>query len=233
MGACSDGSDVYDPVRNTGGAKCGFGTIARRQGQTWERHADSSAECRREYGWSQSGMSFGSRCGIGEIHQGKAKGLRPAYPTRKGVLTSIGNRSASSKGNKPIKTVDYDDKYINDTTKLTSCPTPLNGSTSRLTCVGDGFHGTKTGYGCGMGDDTAPEGLLNFCKRSDDHFKDSNILKCCLGEKGSVRTNGKTEAGHQYCPRDFCRTNIKFSKVDADEMTKCEADEEKGTDEKV
>ena len=26
MGACSDGSDVYDPVRNTGGAKCGFGT---------------------------------------------------------------------------------------------------------------------------------------------------------------------------------------------------------------
>ena len=84
-----------------------------------------------------------------------------------------------------------------------------------------------------MGDDTAPEGLLNFCKRSDAHFKDSNILKCCLGEKGSVRTNGKTDAGHQYCPRDFCRTNIKFSKVDADEMTKCEADEEKGTDEKV
>ena len=84
-----------------------------------------------------------------------------------------------------------------------------------------------------MGDDTAPEGLLNFCKRSDAHFKDSNILKCCLGEKEVLEQMVKTDAGHQYCPRDFCRTNIKFSKVDADEMTKCEADEEKGTDEKV
>ena len=58
--------------------------------------------------------------------KGKAKGQRPAYPTKKGVLTTIGNRSASGKGDKPIATVDYDDKYINDTTKLTACPTALN-----------------------------------------------------------------------------------------------------------
>ena len=118
-------------------------------------------ECRREHGWSRSGAKFGSRCGIGEIHRGKARGLRPAYPNRKGVLTSIGNESASNKGNEPIKTRDYDDKYINDPTKLTQCPSVISG---RLTCVGDGFHGVKTGYGCGMGDDTAPEGLLNFVK---------------------------------------------------------------------
>ena len=72
MGACSDGPDVYDPVRNTGGAVCGLGWIDRRQGQTWDAMGyDSDAECRRENGWGKSGVRFGSRCGIGEIEKGK------------------------------------------------------------------------------------------------------------------------------------------------------------------
>ena len=238
MGACSDGTDIYDPIKNTGGAKCGIQLQRRRQGQTWDaqdniyKSVDSEAECLKAWpNWGiRSGMSFGSRCGIDKIRTGKAKGLRPAYPTRKGVLPTIGNRSSTSKGNKPIQSMDADDKYFNDPKKLTPCPQPLS---KKLTCFADGFHGVKTGYGCGMGDDTDPQNALNFCKRPDSHFADLNILKCCLGEKGSVRTDGAADAGHKYCPKDFCRTNIEYSKVDADEMNKCSHDEEKQTDNKV
>ena len=234
MGACSDGSDVFDPKTNTGSPSCGFGAIRRRSGQTWDAQGfDSEAECTKDYPrWSQDpgAVSFGSRCGIAKINKGKAKNRRPAYPNRKGVLTTIGNRSSSSKGTNPIQSMNYDDKYHDDTTKLTPCPSVLS---SKLTCYGDGFHGVKTGHGCGMGSDTEPQHALNFCKRPDAHFEDLNILQCCLGEKGSVRTDGNADAGHKYCPRGFCRTNIEFSKIPADEMTKCIEDEEKQTDKKV
>ena len=228
MGACSDGQDRYDPENNVGGAKCGVGLFNRRQGQTYERTGfDSYLECKKEFptfGEKEHGpMSFGSRCGIGEVH-----GVRPAYPTQKGVLTTIGNRTSPGGGDKPIESVQDDSKHFE--AKLNSCPRGFN---DKLICYGDGFYGVKNGYGCGMGSDVDPQGAMAFCKRPKAHFSDKRILQCCLGEMGSVRTDGKADSTHIQCPRDYCRTNIEFSKIDADEQTKCVEDEEKQTDKKV
>ena len=221
MGSCSNARHVYNPEANTGGAD---GCVMTADGTTGDAHGESTnyetciAKNPSEPDW----------CGIGPVN-----GVRPAYPTAKGILTTIGGR----KGSEDMTGSGYEtgDKPINgdwnDPGDLYGCPATHSES---LHCYGDGFGGAGAegnAPGCGMGDDADPDGSLRFCKRPTSDFDNDNITKCCLGVSGTaVGPDGETSSGFKSCPRGYCRSEIKMDDLTPEQFCEGPVTASKGAD---
>lgn len=227
MGGCSDSSDVYNPETNTGGKDgCFYGI---EDGTTPDAHGetDDYETCMRDTG------NESQWCGIGPVN-----GVRPAYPTAKGILTTIGGRT----GSEDMSGVGYVSGDIpingdwNDPGDLYNCPSTHSES---LHCFGDGYGGSGAGTfmvggnapGCGMGDDNEPDGSVRFCKRPTSDFDNDNITKCCLGVSGrAVGPDGETSSGFKGCPRGYCRSEIKMDDLTPEQFCEGPVTASKGAD---
>ena len=220
MGACSNSQEVYNPETNTGGAD---GCFMSADGTTPDAHDNPNDydTCRR--------TNDADECGIGPVN-----GTRPAYPTEKGILTTIGGRKGSESmdgtgyetGDKPV------DGTWNDPEDLYNCPTTNSES---LWCYADGYGGggatDGNAPGCGMGDDNDPDGSVRFCKRPTSDFENDNITKCCLGVSGTaVGPDGETSSAFKSCPRGYCRSEIKMDDLSPEQFCEGPVSASKGSD---
>lgn len=221
MGACSTSQEVYNPENNTGGAD---GCALSADGTTPDAHDedDDYETCMRETG------NKSQWCGIGPVN-----GVRPAYPTAKGILAKVGNRSGSdgmdgsgyTSGDQPL------DGSWNDPGDLNSCPSTVNVS---LSCYGDGYGGAGAegnAPGCGMGDDAKPEGSVRLCKRPTSDYEDDNITKCCLGVSGkAVGPDGDTSSSFKSCPVGYCRSEVRLDDLRPEQFCEGPVSASKGAD---
>ena len=220
MGACSNSQDVYNPENNTGGAD---GCALSVDGTTPDANGvdDDYETC--------IASNDADECGIGPVN-----GVRPAYPTAKGILATVGNRTGSdgmsgseyTSGDKPL------DGSWNDMDDLYECPSTVNVS---LSCYADGYGGagatTGNAPGCGMGDDAPPEGSVKFCKRPTSDYQDNNITKCCLGISGkAVGPDGDTSASFKSCPVGYCRSEVRLDDLRPEQFCEGPVSASKGAD---
>ena len=83
------------------------------------------------------------------------------------------------------------------TSSLAGCPL----SDPRIqTCVMDG-DGVGDTPGCGLGSDEGEDGAVSICRRSQDDYKEDNIVNCCL----NIDQDSNAE-DFSRCPKDYCKS---------------------------
>ena len=201
MGSRSDSDNMFDPQLNTGGSCRGRSNIEA-----------TTIDCTASWTGSRDGSSDkedSEAIGIASLTLNGDQ-VRPAYPNRKGILKKLGNRKGSSEwgsadgyesGSEPL-----DDANTTSHSDLLECPST---HTHSFHCLGDGFDTP----GCGMGDDADPENMIRFCKRPTSHYKDENIINCCLASDGDsyrVSEDGRSGNSFKNCPVGYCVTEVAY-----------------------
>jgi hypothetical protein len=102
-----------------------------------------------------------------------------------------------------------------------TCPGDLQGNRT-FVCAGDG--NSEDDYpGCGSGEEIDElEDGIRFCSRKPDDYDVTNLMECCLGDRGDPTKNE-----HTKCPVNFCRSSVPYTDA---LLTDTPCEEGEGTD---